>query len=191
MIERIREGCVNDNRQAYWVCTLIEESEVLQCQAAEDTALHLQEQLPELKVGLVHGRMKADEKQQVMDDFKAGNTHLLIATTVIEVGGVDVPNASLMVIENPERLGLAQLHQLRGRVGRGSVASHCVLLYKAPLSKTATKRLAVLRESNDGFVIAEKDLEIRGPGELLGTRQTGLAELKIADLIRDGYLIAI
>lgn len=189
VIERIREGCVNDNRQAYWVCTLIEESEVLQCQAAEDTALHLQEQLPELKVGLVHGRMKADEKQQVMDDFKAGNTHLLIATTVIEVG-VDVPNASLMVIENPERLGLAQLHQLRGRVGRGSVASHCVLLYKAPLSKTATKRLAVLRESNDGFVIAEKDLEIRGPGELLGTRQTGLAELKIADLIRDGYLIA-
>lgn len=189
VIERIREGCVNDNRQAYWVCTLIEESEVLQCQAAEDTALHLQEQLPELKIGLVHGRMKADEKQAVMDDFKTGDIHLLIATTVIEVG-VDVPNASLMVIENPERLGLAQLHQLRGRVGRGSVASHCVLLYKAPLSKTATKRLAVLRESNDGFVIAEKDLEIRGPGELLGTRQTGLAELKIADLIRDGYLIS-
>lgn len=189
VIERIREGCINDNRQAYWVCTLIEESEVLQCQAAEDTALHLQEQLPELKIGLVHGRMKADEKQSIMDDFKSGDTHLLIATTVIEVG-VDVPNASLMVIENPERLGLAQLHQLRGRVGRGSVASHCVLLYKAPLSKTATKRLAVLRESNDGFVIAEKDLEIRGPGELLGTRQTGLAELKIADLIRDGYLIS-
>lgn len=189
VIERIREGCTNDNRQAYWVCTLIEESEVLQCQAAEDTALHLQEQLPELKVGLVHGRMKADEKQEIMDGFKAGDIHLLIATTVIEVG-VDVPNASLMIIENPERLGLAQLHQLRGRVGRGSVASHCVLLYKAPLSKTATKRLAVLRESNDGFVIAEKDLEIRGPGELLGTRQTGLAELKIADLIRDGYLIS-
>jgi len=189
VIERIREGCTNDNRQAYWVCTLIEESEVLQCQAAEDTALHLQEQLPELKIGLVHGRMKAAEKQAVMDSFKAGDTHLLIATTVIEVG-VDVPNASLMVIENPERLGLAQLHQLRGRVGRGSIASHCVLLYKAPLSKTATKRLAVLRESNDGFVIAEKDLEIRGPGELLGTRQTGLAELKIADLIRDGYLIS-
>lgn len=189
VIERIREGCVNDNRQAYWVCTLIEESEVLQCQAAEDTALNLKEQLPELYIGLVHGRMKADEKQAVMDEFKAGNIHLLIATTVIEVG-VDVPNASLMVIENPERLGLAQLHQLRGRVGRGSIASHCVLLYKAPLSKTATKRLAVLRESNDGFVIAEKDLEIRGPGELLGTRQTGLAELKIADLIRDGYLIS-
>ncbi|GAA6171298.1 ATP-dependent DNA helicase RecG [Colwellia sp. KU-HH00111] len=189
VIERIKESCTQDNRQAYWVCTLIEESEVLQCQAAEDTAQHLQEQLPELQIGLVHGRMKALEKQAVMDEFKAGNTHLLIATTVIEVG-VDVPNASLMVIENPERLGLAQLHQLRGRVGRGSIASHCVLLYKAPLSKTATKRLAVLRDSNDGFVIAEKDLQIRGPGELLGTRQTGLAELKIADLIRDGYLIA-
>ncbi len=188
VIERIRQGCVNDGRQAYWVCTLIEESEVLQCQAAEDTALLLQEQLPELKVGLVHGRMKAIEKQEIMDSFKAGDLHLLIATTVIEVG-VDVPNSSLMVIENPERLGLAQLHQLRGRVGRGSVASFCVLLYKAPLSKTATKRLAVLRESNDGFVIAEKDLEIRGAGELLGTRQTGLALLKIADLVRDGYLI--
>ncbi|MEY8198927.1 MAG: ATP-dependent DNA helicase RecG, partial [Colwellia sp.] len=159
IVERIREGCTNDNRQAYWVCTLIEESEVLQCQAAEDTAIYLQAQLPELKIGLVHGRMKAAEKQAVMDEFKTGILHLLIATTVIEVG-VDVPNASLMVIENPERLGLAQLHQLRGRVGRGSVASHCVLLYKAPLSKTATKRLAVLRESNDGFVIAEKDLEI-------------------------------
>ena len=188
IVERIREGCTNDNRQAYWVCTLIEESEVLQCQAAEDTAIYLQAQLPELKVGLVHGRMKTAEKQAVMDEFKAGILHLLIATTVIEVG-VDVPNASLMVIENPERLGLAQLHQLRGRVGRGSIASHCVLLYKAPLTKTATKRLAVLRESNDGFVIAEKDLEIRGAGELLGTRQTGLAMLKIADLVRDGYLI--
>ncbi|WP_019028710.1 ATP-dependent DNA helicase RecG [Colwellia piezophila] len=188
VIERIRQGCVNDGRQAYWVCTLIEESEVLQCQAAEDTAILLAEQLPELNIGLVHGRMKAVEKQAVMDAFKAGDLHLLIATTVIEVG-VDVPNASLMVIENPERLGLAQLHQLRGRVGRGSVASFCVLLYKAPLSKTAVKRLKVLRESNDGFVIAEKDLEIRGPGELLGTRQTGLADLKIADLVRDGYLI--
>jgi ATP-dependent DNA helicase RecG len=188
VVERIRQGCTTDNRQAYWVCTLIEESEVLQCQAAEDTALYLQEQLAELKVGLVHGRMKADEKQEIMDGFKSGDIDLLVATTVIEVG-VDVPNSSLMVIENPERLGLAQLHQLRGRVGRGSVASHCVLMYKAPLSKTATKRLAVLRESNDGFVIAEKDLEIRGPGELLGTRQTGLAELKIADLLRDAHLI--
>ena len=188
VIERIRQGSLKENRQTYWVCTLIEESEVLQCQAAEDTAVYLQKQLSELIVGLVHGRMKANEKQAVMDKFKAGEIHLLIATTVIEVG-VDVPNASLMVIENPERLGLAQLHQLRGRVGRGSIASHCVLMYKSPLSKTATKRLAVLRESNDGFVIAEKDLEIRGAGELLGTRQTGLAMLKIADLVRDGYLI--
>lgn len=188
VIERIRQGCVNDNRQAYWVCTLIEESEVLECQAAEDTAVHLQAQLPELKIGLVHGRMKADEKQAVMEQFKLGELDLLVATTVIEVG-VDVPNASLMVIENPERLGLAQLHQLRGRVGRGSVASHCVLMYKAPLSKTATKRLNVLRESNDGFIIAQKDLEIRGPGELLGTKQTGLADLKIADLQRDAHLI--
>lgn len=188
VIERIRQGCLNDKRQTYWVCTLIEESEVLQCQAAQDTAIYLQEQLPELKIGLVHGRMKAVEKQQIMASFKAGELHLLVATTVIEVG-VDVPNASLMVIENPERLGLAQLHQLRGRVGRGAVASHCVLMYKTPLTKTATKRLAVLRESNDGFVIAEKDLQIRGPGELLGTRQTGLAELKIADLVRDAALI--
>lgn len=188
VIERIRQGCINDNRQAYWVCTLIEESEVLQCQAAEDTALYLQEHLKELKIGLVHGRMKADEKQAIMEQFKQAKLDLLVATTVIEVG-VDVPNSSLMVIENPERLGLAQLHQLRGRVGRGSIASHCVLMYKAPLSKTATKRLNVLRESNDGFVIAQKDLEIRGPGELLGTKQTGLADLKIADLQRDAHLI--
>lgn len=143
VIERIRQGCVQDNRQAYWVCTLIEESEVLQCQAAEDTATYLQAQLSELKIGLVHGRMKPAEKQAVMEQFKNGDLHLLVATTVIEVG-VDVPNSSLMVIENPERLGLAQLHQLRGRVGRGAVASHCVLMYKTPLSKTATKRLAVL-----------------------------------------------
>jgi ATP-dependent DNA helicase RecG len=188
VVERIRKGCVQDKRQAYWVCTLIEESEVLQCQAAEDTAVYLQEQLTELKIGLVHGRMKAAEKQSVMKKFKAGDLDLLVATTVIEVG-VDVPNSSLMVIENPERLGLAQLHQLRGRVGRGTVASHCVLMYKSPLSKTAIKRLAVLRESNDGFVIAQKDLEIRGPGELLGTKQTGLADLKIADLLRDAHLI--
>jgi ATP-dependent DNA helicase RecG len=188
VIERIRQGCINDNRQAYWVCTLIEESEVLQCQAAEDSAIYLQAQLPELKIGLVHGRMKAEEKQAVMEQFKSAELDLLVATTVIEVG-VDVPNASLMVIENPERLGLAQLHQLRGRVGRGSIASHCVLMYKAPLTKTATKRLKVLRESNDGFVIAQKDLEIRGPGELLGTKQTGLADLKIADLQRDAHLI--
>jgi len=188
VIERIRQCALNESRQIYWVCTLIEESEVLQCQAAEDTAQYLQVQLSELKIGLVHGRMKTIEKQAIMESFKAGELHLLVATTVIEVG-VDVPNASLMVIENPERLGLAQLHQLRGRVGRGKIASHCVLMYKNPLSKTAVKRLKVLRESNDGFVIAEKDLEIRGPGELLGTRQTGLAELKIADLVRDAALI--
>jgi ATP-dependent DNA helicase RecG len=190
VIERIRTACQHERRQVYWVCTLIEESEVLQCQAAEDSASYLQQQLAPLTVGLVHGKMKADEKQRVMSNFKAGEIDLLVATTVIEVG-VDVPNASLMIIENPERLGLAQLHQLRGRVGRGAVASHCVLLYKAPLSKTASKRLAVLRESNDGFYIAEQDLKIRGPGELLGTKQTGLAELKIADLSRDGELIAL
>ncbi|UCX06230.1 ATP-dependent DNA helicase RecG [Shewanella glacialimarina] len=188
VIERVRQAALQDNRQAYWVCTLIEESEVLECQAAEDTAAELTEVLPELTIGLVHGRMKSAEKQQVMAKFKAGEIQLLVATTVIEVG-VDVPNASLMIIENPERLGLAQLHQLRGRVGRGAVASHCVMLYKAPLSQTATKRLGVLRNSNDGFVIAQKDLEIRGPGEVLGTKQTGLAEMKIADLIRDQHLI--
>ena len=188
IVERVRQTCTNDNRQVYWVCTLIEESEVLQCEAAEDTWQALQAALPELKVGLVHGRMKAAEKQAVMQQFKDNELNLLVATTVIEVG-VDVPNASLMIIENADRLGLAQLHQLRGRVGRGSVASHCVLLYQAPLSKTAQKRLGVLRDSNDGFVIAQKDLEIRGPGELLGTKQTGLADLKIADLIRDAQLI--
>ncbi|MBV7315622.1 ATP-dependent DNA helicase RecG [Shewanella sp. NIFS-20-20] len=188
VIERVKQAAVNDKRQAYWVCTLIEESEVLECQAAEDTATELQLMLPQLAIGLVHGRMKSAEKQQVMDDFKTGKIDLLVATTVIEVG-VDVPNASLMIIDNPERLGLAQLHQLRGRVGRGAVASHCVLLYKTPLSATATKRLGVLRQSNDGFVIAQKDLEIRGPGEVLGTKQTGLADLKVADLVRDQALI--
>jgi ATP-dependent DNA helicase RecG len=188
VIDRVKLAAKSDKRQTYWVCTLIEESEVLECQAAEDTAAELALALPELAIGLVHGRMKSAEKQSVMAQFKAGELDLLVATTVIEVG-VDVPNASLMVIENPERLGLAQLHQLRGRVGRGAIASHCVLLYKAPLSPTATKRLGVLRSSNDGFVIAQKDLEIRGPGEVLGTRQTGLAELKIADLVRDQYLI--
>jgi ATP-dependent DNA helicase RecG len=188
VIDRVRQAALHDNRQAYWVCTLIEESEVLECQAAEDTAEELKQQLTELSIGLVHGRMKSTEKQAVMAEFKAGNIHLLVATTVIEVG-VDVPNASLMIIENPERLGLAQLHQLRGRVGRGAVASHCVLLYKAPLSHTAIKRLGVLRDSNDGFVIAQKDLEIRGPGEVLGTKQTGIADMKIADLVRDQALI--
>ena len=188
IIGRVYQSCKNEGRQVYWVCTLIEESEVLECQAAEDTANNLQLSLPNLRIGLVHGRMKALEKQYVMDAFKAGELDLLVATTVIEVG-VDVPNASLMIIENPERLGLAQLHQLRGRVGRGSIASHCVLLYKNPLSKTAQKRLHILRTSNDGFYIAEQDLLIRGPGEVLGTKQTGIAEFKIADLLRDQSLI--
>ncbi|EOW6654527.1 ATP-dependent DNA helicase RecG [Cronobacter dublinensis] len=187
IIERVRSAC-QEGRQAYWVCTLIEESELLEAQAAEATWEELKATLPELNVGLVHGRMKPAEKQAVMQAFKQGEMHLLVATTVIEVG-VDVPNASLMIIENPERLGLAQLHQLRGRVGRGAVASHCVLLYKSPLSKTAQLRLQVLRDSNDGFVIAQKDLEIRGPGELLGTRQTGNAEFKVADLLRDQAVI--
>lgn len=188
IIERVRHACISEGRQAYWVCTLIEESDLLEAQAAEATWEELTAALAELKIGLVHGRMKPQEKQSVMQAFKQGELHLLVATTVIEVG-VDVPNASLMIIENPERLGLAQLHQLRGRVGRGAVASHCVLLYKSPLSKTAQLRLQVLRDSNDGFVIAQKDLEIRGPGELLGTRQTGNAEFKVADLLRDQALI--
>lgn len=188
IIQRVKSACLEEGRQAYWVCTLIEESELLEAQAAEATWEELKTALPELKVALVHGRMKAQEKQAVMQAFKQGELQLLVATTVIEVG-VDVPNASLMIIENPERLGLAQLHQLRGRVGRGAVASHCVLLYKTPLSKTAQTRLQVLRDSNDGFVIAQRDLEIRGPGELLGTRQTGSAEFKVADLLRDQAMI--
>lgn len=188
VIERVKNVCIETGQQAYWVCTLVEESEVLQCQAAEETFKELQAKLPELKIGLVHGRMKPAEKQTVMADFKEGALNLLVATTVIEVG-VDVPNSSLMIIENPERLGLAQLHQLRGRVGRGALQSHCVLMYNAPLSHTAQQRLGVLRESNDGFVIAQKDLEIRGAGEILGTRQTGLADFKIADLERDATLV--
>lgn len=187
VIQRIQRYC-QAGHQAYWVCTLIEESEALQCQAAEVSAQELKTTLPELSIGLVHGRMKAKEKAAVMAAFKQGELHLLVATTVIEVG-VDVPNASLMVIENPERLGLAQLHQLRGRVGRGSIESHCVLMYHPPLSAQSRTRLGVLRASNDGFVIAEKDLELRGPGEVLGTRQTGLMQLKIADLEQDQALL--
>ncbi|MEM0909482.1 MAG: ATP-dependent DNA helicase RecG [Pseudomonadota bacterium] len=188
IVERVRRAAKEDKRQIYWVCTLIDESDVIESQAAEDTAIVLRTALPELTIGLVHGRLKSAEKLEIMDAFKAGTIDLLVATTVIEVG-VDVPNASLMIIENPERLGLAQLHQLRGRVGRGSIESHCVLMYQSPLSKTANKRLGVLRESNDGFYIAEQDLQIRGPGELLGTKQTGVANLKIADLVRDAALV--
>ncbi|MCX4190670.1 ATP-dependent DNA helicase RecG [Methylophaga sp. OBS3] len=187
VIERVHNACLQ-KRQVYWVCTLIEESEHLQCQAAEDTAANLQAALPDLTVLLVHGRMKSSEKDAVMQAFKRGEADLLVATTVIEVG-VDVPNASLMVIENAERLGLAQLHQLRGRVGRGSVQSHCLLMYHPPLSENGQARLKCLRESNDGFVIAQRDLEIRGPGELLGTRQTGLPQFRVADLLADQALL--
>ncbi|HEY6985333.1 MAG TPA: ATP-dependent DNA helicase RecG, partial [Rhodanobacteraceae bacterium] len=187
VIERIRAAC-REGRQAYWVCTLIEESDQLEAQAAEVAHAELVTALPGLAIGLVHGRMKAQEKQQTMQAFKAGEIHLLVATTVIEVG-VDVPNASLMIIENAERLGLAQLHQLRGRVGRGAVASSCVLMYRTPLSPMARARLEVMRETSDGFRIAEKDLELRGPGELLGTRQTGQLEFRVADLARDSHLL--
>jgi ATP-dependent DNA helicase RecG len=187
VIERVSRAC-EQGRQAYWVCTLIEESETLAAQAAEATAENLAAALPHLRVGLVHGRLKAKEKEAVMAAFKAAELDLLVATTVIEVG-VDVPNASLMIIENPERLGLAQLHQLRGRVGRGSEASHCVLLYGSPLSRQSRERLAVMRDSSDGFVIAERDLELRGPGEVLGTRQTGEMQFRIADLQRDADLL--
>ena len=187
VVERVRAACA-EGRQAYWVCTLIEESEELTCQAAESTYEELGSALGELRVGLIHGRMKPAEKAEIMAEFKAGNLQLLVATTVIEVG-VDVPNASLMIIENPERLGLAQLHQLRGRVGRGSAVSHCVLLYHPPLSQIGRERLGIMRETNDGFIIAEKDLELRGPGEMLGTRQTGLLQFKVADLMRDADLL--
>lgn len=187
VIERIN-GWVGKKRQVYWVCTLIEESEVLQCEAAEKVAETLTKALPNVRVALIHGRMKSSEKDAVMQDFKNHQIDLLVATTVIEVG-VDVPNAGLMIIENPERLGLSQLHQLRGRVGRGNDDSYCLLMYQAPLSDTARHRLGVLRDSNDGFVIAEKDLELRGPGEVMGTRQTGQMHFKIADLTRDSDLL--
>ena len=189
VVERIN-GWVGKKRQVYWVCTLIEESEVLQCEAAEKTAETLTQALPNVRVALIHGRMKAAEKDAVMQAFKNHQIDLLVATTVIEVG-VDVPNAGLMIIENPERLGLSQLHQLRGRVGRGSDDSYCLLMYQAPLSDTARHRLRVLRDSNDGFVIAEKDLELRGPGEVMGTRQTGQMHFKIADLARDADVLAV
>ena len=183
VINRIEKACEN-GEQAYWVCTLVEESEFLQCQAAEVTAEQLTAELGGVRVGLVHGRMKQEDKQSVVERFKNNEIDLLVATTVIEVG-VDVPNASLMVIENAERLGLAQLHQLRGRVGRGAKQSACVLMYQAPLSEMGKQRLGILRETNDGFKVAEKDLELRGPGEVLGTKQTGLMQMRIADIVRD------
>jgi ATP-dependent DNA helicase RecG len=187
VMARVEAAC-REGRQAYWVCTLIEESDAVQAQAAEDVARELQQDLSDTRVDLVHGRMKPAEKQQAMDRFKDGETQLLVATTVIEVG-VDVPNASLMIIENAERLGLAQLHQLRGRVGRGSEQSSCVLLYSHPVGELAKQRLNILRETNDGFRIAEKDLELRGPGEVLGTRQTGMLQFRVADLARDQGLL--
>lgn len=187
VVQRIRTACL-EGRQTYWVCPLIDESEEMPYQAAEETATVLGGALPELSVGLVHGRMPAAAKEDTMRRFKEGKIQLLVATTVIEVG-VDVPNATLMVIENAERMGLAQLHQLRGRVGRGSHASSCLLLYRAPLSPLARQRLAVMRDTNDGFEVARRDLELRGPGELLGTRQTGLAQMRVADLLRDADLL--
>lgn len=187
VLQRIASNCA-EGKQAYWVCTLVEQSETLDAQAAEATFAEIKERFPELNIGLVHGKMKADDKQAVMQQFKDNQLQLLIATTVIEVG-VDVPNASIMVIENAERLGLSQLHQLRGRVGRGAKASFCALLYKHPLSQNGQERLRILRESNDGFVIAEKDLELRGPGELLGTKQTGDMDFRVAKLERDDHLL--
>ena len=187
IIERVQAAC-SEGRQAYWVCTLIEESEALECQAAEVTASELQQRLIDLEIGLIHGRLKSTEKEAIMARFKAGEIQLLVATTVIEVG-VDVPNASLMIIENPERLGLAQLHQLRGRVGRGTQQSHCVLLFQAPLGEQSRARLGAMRDSNDGFYIAEEDLRLRGPGEVLGTRQTGLMEFRVADMQAHAHLL--
>jgi len=187
IIARVQTAC-QSGQQAYWVCPLIEESEVLDYEAAAASYEMLTEALPELRVGLVHGRMRPAEKERGMQAFKEGLIQVLVATTVIEVG-VDVPNASLMIIENAERMGLSQLHQLRGRVGRGSTQSHCVLLYKPPLGQLARNRLAVLRDTNDGFLVAQRDLELRGPGELLGTRQTGLPEYRVANLVRDAELM--
>ena len=187
IVARIKAAC-HGGRQVYWVCTLIEESEVLQCQTATETFQQLTEKLKDINIGLIHGRMKNKEKDAMMASFKENKTQLLVATTVIEVG-VDVPNASLMIIENAERLGLFQLHQLRGRVGRGNVKSDCVLMYQSPLGDLARSRLETLRNTNDGFEIAEKDLQLRGPGELTGTRQTGLPDLRIADIIRDANLL--
>ena len=178
----------NEGRQIYWVCTLIEESEALRAESAEKTFKYLKDHLKDLTVVMIHGRLTKVEKESIMKDFENGRINLLVATTVIEVG-VNVPNASLMIVENAERLGLAQLHQLRGRVGRGSEKSICILMYQSPLSDYAKERLDILRQSNDGFMIAQKDLELRGPGEILGTQQTGIASMKIANIVRDAYLL--
>ena len=188
VIERIM-AWAKSGRQVYWVCTLIEESEALEVEAAENTLELLEKSLPELTIVLIHGRMKPSEKEDIMSAFKSGKIDMLVATTVIEVG-VDIPNAGLMVIENAERLGLFQLHQLRGRVGRGLEESYCVLMYKSPLARNARNRLSTIRETTDGFKIAEKDLELRGPGEVLGTRQTGQLQMHVADLVRDRDLIS-
>jgi ATP-dependent DNA helicase RecG len=187
VVASIHRAC-RDNRQVYWVCPLIEESADLDAQAAEETATALAEALPDVRLGLVHGRLSPPARDEIMQRFKAGEIDLLVATTVIEVG-VDVPAASLMVIENAERMGLSQLHQLRGRVGRGAAESTCVLLYRPPLSAVARARLGVMRSTNDGFEVSRRDLELRGPGELLGTRQTGLAQMRVADLARDADLL--
>ena len=188
IIDRIKNIC-DEGRQVYWVCTLIDESESLQCETVVATSEHLKQKLKKINTGMIHGRMKANEKEAIMKDFKEGKINLLVATTVIEVG-VDVPNASLMIIDNAERLGLSQLHQLRGRIGRGNEKSHCILIYQSPLSNLAKERLEIMRTTNDGFVIAEKDLELRGPGEVLGTRQAGIPDFRIANLKRDSYLLS-
>ena len=188
IIDRIKNVC-DEGRQVYWVCTLIDESESLQCETVVATSEHLKQKLKKINIGLIHGRMKTNEKETIMKDFKEGKINLLVATTVIEVG-VDVPNASLMIIDNAERLGLSQLHQLRGRIGRGNEKSHCILIYQPPLSNLAKERLEIMRTTNDGFVIAEKDLELRGPGEVLGTRQAGIPDFRIANLKRDSYLLS-
>jgi ATP-dependent DNA helicase RecG len=187
VLARVREACARGS-QAYWVCPLIEESEALQLQTAIDTYERLQREFPELKAGLVHGRMRAPEKAAVMEAFQAGEIQLLVATTVIEVG-VDVPNASLMVIEHAERMGLSQLHQLRGRVGRGAKSSACILLYQGPLSEMARERLRIIYENSDGFEVARLDLHLRGPGEILGARQSGVPMLRFADLEQDVKLL--
>jgi len=187
LISKIRK-ISNEGRQIYWVCTLIEESEALRAESAEKTFKYLKDHLKDLTVVMIHGRLTKVEKESIMNDFENGRINLLVATTVIEVG-VNVPNASLMIVENAERLGLAQLHQLRGRVGRGSEKSICILMYQSPLSDYAKERLDILRQSNDGFMIAQKDLELRGPGEILGTQQTGIASMKIANIVRDAYLL--